>query len=531
MTRITPLNNVFMNNLQTLQKTQKLIDTTTLRLATGLKVNSALDNPKNFFDARALQNRSFDLSQRLDGIGKSIRTIEEGLIGTEAIENLLRLSEGNLLEELERFKEFGPLPSPPPITTTTMVTTPTSPLDTIILADNPLAYWRLNDVSGTTTAGSIGTVGSVNGVYTNGPTLNSTPLFPGGSSSVDFSGTNQIVAIPNSNEINTTAQNRRSVELVFNADTTAGRQVLYEEGATVNSFTIYIDNGRLHVTGRDSGAWGPANISVPITTGQTYHVGFTFDAFAGEFIGYMDGIEIGRETVNATFPPHTGAVAIGGMRDGAWFHDGAQSGDGNYFDGRISDVALYNATLSPSDLAERAASVIQGTTTGTVTIIPPIQLQDLNATLDQIDQITVDANYRGINLLGDDDLLTIFNEEGTSTLLTGGVNFTSRALGIQRVGFETEEGILNILESVREAIKEVRLYGESLTTSLNILSIRQTFTQSTVNTLLSGAQDLTAVDINEEGANLLALQTRRALGLTSLSLASSGNSAILDIFS
>ncbi len=530
MTKITPLNTAFVRNLQTLQKTQKLIDITTLRLATGLDVNSALDDPKNFFDARALQNRASDLSQRLDGIGKGIRTIQEGLIGTQAIEELLRLSEGNLMEELDRFKQFGPLPPPPPVTITTTVTTAGTPLDTEILADNPTTYWRLNETSGATAA-TLGSAGSVAGTYQNGPTLNAAPLYPGADGSVDFNGTNQYVSIPNSTEINSAPHVRRSIELVFNADTTSGRQVLYEEGATVNSLTIYIDNGRVYVTGRDSGAWGPANISAPIVPGQTYHVGFSMDAAAGEFIGYLDGLEIGRDTVTATFPSHTGAIAIGRMSGGAWFHDGSESGNGNYFNGRISDVALYNATLSPADFTARASSVIGTTTsTGSFEVTPPIQLQALNDALDQIDQITKDANYRGINLLRDENLLTLFNETGSSSLLSEGVDFRSQALGILRIGFETQEGIERIIQSVRASIAKVRRYSESLTFDLNILKTRQIFTQNTVNTLISGAQDLTLADTNEEGANLLALQTRQALGVTALSLASQGNSALLDIF-
>lgn len=77
------------NNLLSLQNTQRNIDTTQLRLATGLKVNSALDNPQNFFTAQSLNNRASDLSRLLDGIGQSIRTIEEADKGVTALTNLV----------------------------------------------------------------------------------------------------------------------------------------------------------------------------------------------------------------------------------------------------------------------------------------------------------------------------------------------------------------------------------------------------------------------------------------------------------
>jgi len=71
------LTSALRTNLLSLQNTQRLIDTTQERLATGLKVNSALDNPQNFFAAQSLNNRASDLGRLLDGISQSIRTIEE----------------------------------------------------------------------------------------------------------------------------------------------------------------------------------------------------------------------------------------------------------------------------------------------------------------------------------------------------------------------------------------------------------------------------------------------------------------------
>ncbi len=57
------LSSALRNNLLSLQNTQRNIDTAQLRLATGLKVNSALDNPQNFFTAKALNNRASDLTR------------------------------------------------------------------------------------------------------------------------------------------------------------------------------------------------------------------------------------------------------------------------------------------------------------------------------------------------------------------------------------------------------------------------------------------------------------------------------------
>lgn len=517
MTSDVTLSRALMSNLLSLQRTQSIIDRTTERLATGLEVNSALDDAGNFFDARALNNRASDLNRRLDGISQSIRTIEEGLHGVEAIEELLRLAESVATEERENIMNGTTVVDTAPITPTV------TPLNTQILAGNPVAYWQLNDAGGSTAnQGTIG--GAVNGTPVNGPTFGAAPLYTGGGNSIDFNGTDQFIDIPDSNQINTSSQTERTIELVFNADSTTGRQVLYEEGAQVNALAIYIFNDRLYVTGRDAGAWGPADISIPIVAGQTYHVAFTLDSVAGDFIGYVDGVEIGRETVTATFPAHSGDIGIGAMNQAAWFHDGSQLGTGFYFDGRISDVAIYNDVLDATELANHAEAVL-----GATPITPSTENVRFNNVLDQITQLAIDASYRGINLLQLDNLRTLFNETGSSDLITEGVDFTAEGLGVFRAGFDTVEGIDFVLQTVRAAIEEVQEYGRSLTQDFSILSTRNDFTEGTINILRSGAQDLTLADVNEEGANLLAMQARQQLSVTSLSLLARGPS-VLDLF-
>ena len=65
---------------------------------------------------------------------------------------------------------------------------------------------------------------------------------------------------------------------------------------------------------------------------------------------------------------------------------------------------------------------------------------------------------------------------------------------------------------------------------ISVIQIRQDFTKSTINTLQVGSDDLTLADTNEEGANLLALQTRQQLSSTALSLASQTDQNVLRLF-
>ena len=84
------------SNLLSLQKTADMMSTTQNRLATGKKVNSALDNPTNFFTSESLGARANDLSNLLDGISNSIKTIEAADNGISAITDLVESAQATV---------------------------------------------------------------------------------------------------------------------------------------------------------------------------------------------------------------------------------------------------------------------------------------------------------------------------------------------------------------------------------------------------------------------------------------------------
>src|ERR1700737_1157053 len=76
-------------NLLSLQSTADLLATTQNRLATGKKVNTALDNPTNFFTAAALDNRASDISNLLDGIGNGVQVLQAANTGLTSLQKLV----------------------------------------------------------------------------------------------------------------------------------------------------------------------------------------------------------------------------------------------------------------------------------------------------------------------------------------------------------------------------------------------------------------------------------------------------------
>ena len=90
--------------------------------------------------------------------------------------------------------------------------------------------------------------------------------------------------------------------------------------------------------------------------------------------------------------------------------------------------------------------------------------------------------------------------------------------------------IQTAIEGLESATDSLRVEAKKLSSNLSIITAREDFTSKMINTLEDGAAKLTEADMNEEGANMLMLQTRQALGTTSLSLASQAAQSVLRLF-
>ena len=186
----------------------------------------------------------------------------------------------------------------------------------------------------------------------------------------------------------------------------------------------------------------------------------------------------------------------------------------------------------------------------------PGDLEDqYNVLIDQVGAMAEDANYGGQNLLkmtataGDNDLSVEFNEDsGTAanTLTVSGfditvdtttpdaptVTLTSGTAGpaIAAADFTDNTSIEAAITEIDAFISQLRTEAQKLSSNLSTIQIRSDFTNAMVNTLNTGADNLTLADMNEEGANMLMLQTRQNLGTTSLSLASQAAQSVLRLF-
>jgi flagellin-like hook-associated protein FlgL len=168
---------------------------------------------------------------------------------------------------------------------------------------------------------------------------------------------------------------------------------------------------------------------------------------------------------------------------------------------------------------------------------------DLAASYDtimaQIDDMATDSGYNGTNLLAADNLTVQFNEDGSSDLTvtgfdaaTGGTVVTAEAVTTDWSGTSATEtdAIKDASAAIDDSLENLRSQTQSMAANLSVITIRQDFTKSMIDTLTEGSDKLTLADMNEEGANMLMLQTRQQLGTQALSMSAQAAQSVLRLF-
>jgi flagellin-like hook-associated protein FlgL len=554
------LSNALRTNLLSLQGTQSNIDKVQQALSTGLKVNSALDNPQSFFAASSLKNRSNDLTRLLDGMGQSISTIQTADKGVKSLTKLVEQADsiaqqardalssanseakitGNA--DLRGFKQLSDIATISAgdsfdITTTDSDGNAITETITINAGDSiqGLAA-EITDQFANTRNGEV--IASVNGQgqleiqSTTGNAFRIDNITLGGGTGVasvtaglqslgldqffateaDGAG-NQVVAatvVP--------GDTLSSVALFKNATDLAD--------ASTSLSSIVNAAGANLFAGLDNAA---DDLRVTINDNTTRTINLT--SAAGVALTVQDVVDqINNDSqlnglIEASFDTDTGTLNIKATSaETKTVGIGLVGDDGT----TRADFGFGGAALAPIGTTQNAEDRVfaLGTSAGTLKNLET----DYNNILTQIDQLVGDSNYRGTNLLDGNNLTTVFNEDRTSSLSVSGANFTSSGLGMEKADFTRSSTISDSINQIRSATESIRSFGSSLSNNLAIIQTRQDFTKDLVNELGQGADKLTVADPNEEGAKLLALQTRQQLAVTALSLASQSQQSVLRLF-
>jgi flagellin-like hook-associated protein FlgL len=156
----------------------------------------------------------------------------------------------------------------------------------------------------------------------------------------------------------------------------------------------------------------------------------------------------------------------------------------------------------------------------------------------QITELASDSGYRGTNFLTSGSQTVEFSQEtGVSTLDIDGFDATATGLSISAAGTDWDGTSATATDKIKAsatqlegAMETLRSESSKLSSNMSVVTTRQDFTSSMINELKTGADSLTLADMNEEGANMLMLQTQQNLGVTSLSMASQSAQAVMRLF-
>lgn len=579
MTSDVVLTAALRSNLLSLQTTQSQIDIVQNRLATGRKVNSALDNPQSFFAAQALNNRASDLTRLLDGIGQSIQVIKAADNGITALTRLVEqadtvaraardaLAAGQAeakavgSRDLRNIDDLTGLPGIVDLDTLTISVTDVD--------GDPVNLGAYGAAAAATATITINTNDSIEDLIAEINNLNLDDgvgqalgdqafeaslddkgqlviktlnggdfrvIFDGGGAAAGTDAQNLAVAadlgfsdvarlLPDG------GAGTNNVEFTSVADVALVSFSLYNSGtgdiAQASSTLNLVENsaGNPLFANIDNAA---DQFRISVNGGAIQNIDLYDGTNPISIQAFVDRINANtalNSKIEASYDDTTGLLTLDPIDGSVTSLEVGVRGDdavqANFGFGRTNLIAGAGGQeiRETVRLAAAAGQLAQFET-------------DYNSLRDQITQLVSngDTAYRGTNLLNGDDLLTTFNEDRSSSLTTEGVTFTAAGLGLAEANFSRISSTDLILEQAREALGMVRNFGSTLANDLSVIQTREDYTKKIINTLSEGSDKLTVADQNEEGAKLLALQTRQQLGVTSLSLASQSQQSILRLF-
>jgi flagellin-like hook-associated protein FlgL len=496
-------------NLLSLQSTASLLATTQNDLATGNKVNSALDNPTEYFTAQGLTNRASDINNLLDGIGNGVQILQAANTGITSLQSLVASAQSIANQVLQ---------SPVGYSTKSNVT---STAITGATATNLLGPGSNNTVTGSAIAGAAATTTKLSALTTAITTADSLTI-DGKTISFANSGGNTVTA--NGGSLDLT--NATVGDLLAAVDTITGATVASTLGAT--KLTLSTGTTTPLVIGGAAGTLtalgltaGTTQLTPPALSGQTLTIGATG----------------GGTATSITFGTGSGQISTLNALNTALAANNLQASIDTT--GKINIVTTNDAASSTIGTVGGTATVFSGATAAAPVADPNSQatraslVSQYNNVLQQINTTAQDSSFNGVNLLNGDTLKLTFNETGKSTLSITGVTFNIAGLGLSTLTAGTDfldnSSANKQLTALTSASTTLRSEASALGSNLSIVQIRQDFSKNLINVLQTGASNLTLADTNEEAANSQALSTRQSIAVSALALANQSQASVLQL--
>jgi flagellin len=530
-------------NLLSLQSTAQLLATTQNALSTGNKVNTALDNPTEFFTAQGLNNRASDISNLLDGIGNGVQVLQAANTGITSLQSLIANAQSIANQVLQ---------APTGYTTKSNVTSAAIPGATAnnLLgpglnatatgavvnnqAATPVPITTSTLLVGSSPSNSLATASQI----TNGSVLkinnNSITFSTGQTTTTTDANGNVTIGIGNGSQ--------ESIQSVLSAidgitgsavpSTVSGTGQLLLSTGTISNLKIAAGTGNaLAALGLTALGGTTTNITPPVLEGETLSIAATGNGTA----------------TNIVFGTGTGQISTLNQLNTALAANNLQASVDTT--GHIN-ISTTNNAASATIGNNATAPVITGTSTvsgaafNNLTPGAPIADPNSQATrsslVAQYNQVLVninttsqDSSFNGINLLNGDTLNLTFDETGASKLAIQGYTLNDAGLSLSNLNNGTDfldsNSANTVLTQLTQASTLLRTAASSLGSNLSIVEIRQDFNKNLINVLQTGASNLTTADTNEEAANSQALSTRQSIAVSALALANTSQQSVLQL--
>ena len=220
-------------------------------------------------------------------------------------------------------------------------------------------------------------------------------------------------------------------------------------------------------------------------------------------IDYTDSANLGLDTTiysgsGTTFGANTAETTDAGSADDDYLQFDVTTASGS---------TTYKVDLAGSDTIKDVVDKVNAATSG-----------DVQASYDEV---TGKITYASANSF------TVAHNDSSDAAVAGS-KLTATAASAS-VSFGSDAQINAVLKALTAAQNTLRAQSSTFGTNLSTVQIRQDWTKNIVNTLNAGADKLTLADTNEEGANLLALQTQQSLSSKALSLSAQAGQQVLQL--
>ena len=542
--------------LFSLKDTSSKIERAQERLASGKKVMSALDNPTNYFAAQAALHRAGDLTSRKDGIMEAIKNGDAANVGLKSLVSLLDTAKGiansahmaGASERTSLASQFNQILSQMDSLAGDSGYRGTNLLKnddlTVSFNENGSSNLTINGVDATSsglgierTTEETGTVIAAGGGQSLAVTEDGSVVGWGSTlgTNIPLSASTDVIGVSAGWSHSLALKSDGTV--VAWGDNTSGQTDVPAsiQGSVAEISTSWYHSLALTADGSVS-AWGGDNFDGELNVPVSAQSGVVAVAAGGNFSLALksDGSVVawgsnnyGQSSVPLAAQSGVVAIAASGALSLALKDDGSVIAWGRNNSGQTTvPLAAQSGVIAIAAGAEHALALKND---GTIVAWGNnIYGQTTVPLAAQSGVTTIAAGYTHSLALLNSGAVVAWGENSAGQTTVPATALSG--IGSPDYSWQTDAGISKSEQQLENALSTLRTDAQTLSSNLSVIGIRKEFTDSMVANLQTGADNLTLADMNEESANMLMLQTRQNLGVTSLSMASQSAGAVMKLF-